>query len=149
MNNKLKFTIRDTDGARNRQVEIEGYKKNNLSVISFSKLRAFFEMNKQSYGLDYQIKFCDSKLSPGGGVAHAFTCITLKDNNNYINDFIGEITDAEMDSDISRNHPLCCALNRAMSAGLIAYFGFGEKVYTTAQLNYTEVQENASEETKE
>lgn len=137
MNTKIKFNIMDKNhNPLKRSIEIDGYKNNGLTIISFSKLRAFFENNKSDYGVDYSIKFCDSKASyTEKGVVHAFTCITLKDNNGYVNDFIGEITDAEMNNAIAKNHPLSCALNRALSAALIAYFGFGEKTYTDVQLN--------------
>lgn len=134
INSTMKFNI------KGETIEFPTYKKGDNNIVSFTRLRKFYLNNKEKYNLNNSIKFCDSKITQDGLVAHAFVCITLT-GPNYTNDFVGEVTSAEYRDDVDKKNPISLAYNKALSAALLNYFGFPEKTYTTAQFLETEKKE--------
>lgn len=126
INSTMVFKINGED------IEFPAYKKGNSIIVSFSRLRKFYNNNKEKLGVNDHIKFCDSKIGTNGEVAHAFVCVNLTSKDfNY--DYIGEVTSAEYRDDVDKKFPLSIAYNRALSSALLSYFGFPEKTYTTVQ----------------
>lgn len=132
MKSELTFNI-PTPAGEMRELKIEGYEKNGMKIISFSKLRAFYQRNKELYGVKISIEFCDSKISSAGEVIHAFAKVTIKDEKGYSADYVGEIVKEDM-NDNSKRYPLAMAINRAYSAALLNYFMFPEDTFTTVQI---------------
>lgn len=142
MKSELTFNIPTPTGEM-RDLKIEGYEKNGMKIISFSKLRAFYQRNKELYGLKISIEFCDSKISSAGEVIHAFAKVTIKDKKGYSADYVGEIVKDDM-NDNCKHYPLAMAINRAYSAALLNYFMFPEDTFTTVQIVHYGDEETAS-----
>lgn len=126
INSTITFNI------KGKEIAFPAYQKGNKTIVSYNKLRKFYFNNKEEYGINDHIKFCDSRIGTNGEVAHAFVCVNLS-GEGFNGDFIGEVTSAEYRDDIDKKFPLAIALNRALSAALLSYFGFPDKTYTTVQ----------------
>ena len=138
INSTMVFKINGED------IEFPAYKKGNSIIVSFSRLRKFYNNNKEKLGVNDHIKFCDSKIGANGEVAHAFVCVNLTSKDfNY--DYIGEVTSAEYRDDVDKKFPLSIAYNRALSSALLSYFGFPEKTYTTVQFLADDANEDVTE----
>lgn len=126
------ITSTKTFNIKGENIDFPAYQKGNKTIVSFSRLRKFYNNNKEKYGVNDHIKFCDSKIGPNGDVSHAFVCVNLV-AENFNNDYIGEVTSLEYRDDVDRKFPISIAYNRALSSALLSYFGFPEKTYTTVQ----------------
>ena len=118
----------------NREVNVECYKEEDgTTILSTNSLKKVFEGIKSEFGI-VDTAECDVKFSDRGTFIYASAEWTIRDKTGYQSTFVGEATPLSLESLIAKKFPKTTALNRAQSAGIIAYLQLPGKMYSDSQV---------------
>lgn len=118
----------------NKNIEIECYKEEDgVTILSTNSLKKIFESVKDEFGV-IDTAICDIRFSDRGLFIYASAEWTIKDKTGYQSTFVGEATPLSLESLVAKKFPKTTALNRAQSAGIIAYLQLPGKMYSDAQV---------------
>lgn len=136
MDNKImKYETISLNSKRlNRDVKVECYKEEDgITILSTNSLKKVFEGIKSEFGI-VDTAECDVKFSDRGTFIYASAEWTIRDKTGYQSTFVGEATPLSLESLVAKKFPKTTALNRAQSAGIIAYLQLPGKMYSDAQV---------------
>lgn len=137
MDNKImKYETISLNSKRlNRDVKVECYKEeeDGTTILSTNSLKKVFEGIKSEFGI-VDTAECDVKFSDRGTFIYASAEWTIRDKTGYQSTFVGEATPLSLESLVAKKFPKTTALNRAQSAGIIAYLQLPGKMYSDSQV---------------
>lgn len=116
----------------NREFAVEGYncKSEAGTVISTNSLKRAFETVKNEMKIKTSYTSDVRTSEKTGKVIYASVDWRITDKDDYDSTFCGEALPIALYSKVEKDHPKTIALNRAMSAGIIAYMQFPGKILT-------------------
>ncbi len=117
----------------NKEIELEIYTdKDGINIITTNSLKKAFEEIKAEFGIKDSFKY--DIITENGKIVYVTVDWTLEDKNGYCSTYTGESMYTTLTNDIARNYPKTIALNRAQSAGIIAYLQLPGKNYSDTQI---------------
>lgn len=117
-----------------RDVTVETYETKEHIIVSTNSLKKLFESVKNELGIKDTVT-SNVVFTDKGLFLHASAKWHVEDKFGYCSEFIGEATPASLDTLIAKRFPETTALNRAQSAGIIAYLQLPKKMYSDAQIS--------------
>lgn len=132
-----------------KEIELDCYEEEDgTKILSTNSLKKVFEGLKEEFAIVDTV-ICDVKFNERGAFLYASAEWTIKDKFGYQSTFVGEATPLSLESLVAKKFPKTTALNRAQSAGIIAYLQLPSKMYSDAQITPKAlVDEESSEEEK-
>ena len=117
-----------------QEIELESFNKDDMVIISTNSLKKLFESLKTKFGIKDTFT-TTIYTNESYGISYITVDWNIKDKDGYDSTFTGEFYMADTkNSVIAKNFPKTTALNRAQSAGIIAYLQLPCKAYSDTQV---------------